>query len=107
MRLLTLVILAASLAPTMARPGLVQPAVAQIGSLPPGFAEASTITGFSQPTGFDWTPDGRIIVAEKETGNLRVVKSGNVLSEAAVTISISTDSERGLLGVAVDPQFAA
>ena len=43
-----------------------------------------------------------------QPGKLRVYKNGQLLLDPALDISgrICTDGERGLLGVAVDPNFA-
>jgi glucose/arabinose dehydrogenase len=49
-------------------------------------------------------PDGRVFVAEKG-GTLRVVKDNALLTQPFLTVSVSTESERGLLGVAFDPDF--
>jgi glucose/arabinose dehydrogenase len=51
-------------------------------------------------------PDGRIFVAE-QTGKLRVIKNGQLLSAPFVTVPVTSDNERGLLGVALDPDFAS
>ncbi len=40
------------------------------------------------------------------SGQLRVVKNGSLLSTPAVSLSVNTSGERGLIGVAVDPNFA-
>ncbi len=73
---------------------------------PPGFQEFQVVTGLRQPTTMEFTPDGRILVAEKG-GNLRVVKNGVLLAQSFLQVSVKTDGERGLLGIAVDPEFAA
>jgi glucose/arabinose dehydrogenase len=54
-----------------------------------------------------WTPDGRMLVAQ-DTGQLRVVQNGSLLATPALNLAsrICSGGERGLLGVAVDPQFA-
>ena len=49
-------------------------------------------------------PDGRVFVAEKG-GALRVVKNNALLSQPFLTVSVNSASERGLLGVAFDPDF--
>jgi glucose/arabinose dehydrogenase len=50
---------------------------------------------------------GRALVLEKG-GAVRVLQSdGTLLSSDALTLSVCTDSEEGLLGVAVDPGFAS
>ena len=51
-------------------------------------------------------PDGRIFVAD-QTGRLRVIKNGALLSAPFLTVPVTSDGERGLLGVTVDPGFAS
>jgi glucose/arabinose dehydrogenase/regulation of enolase protein 1 (concanavalin A-like superfamily) len=51
-------------------------------------------------------PDGRILVCE-QGGSLRVIKNGVLLTTPFVTITVNSSGERGLLGVAVDPNFAS
>jgi len=72
-----------------------------------GFTQALVATGFQSPTTMEFAPDGRIFVAE-QAGKLRVVKAGRLLATPALDISGRVDSsgERGLLGVAFDPNFS-
>jgi len=72
-----------------------------------GFTQALVATGFQSPTTMEFAPDGRIFVAEP-AGKLRVVKAGRLLATPALDISGRVDSsgERGLLGVAFDPNFS-
>ena len=81
--------------------------VAALGSVPPNF-EDRIVTQFSGPTALAFTPDGRLLITAK-TGSLRVFKDGALLPTPALNISakVCSDSERGLLGVAVDPAFAS
>lgn len=72
----------------------------------PGFSESVFASGLVLPTAMAVAPDGRIFVAEKG-GNLRVVQNGTVLATPFTTLSVNTVSERGLIGVALDPNFAA
>jgi glucose/arabinose dehydrogenase/uncharacterized protein YjdB len=51
-------------------------------------------------------PDGRAFVSE-QCGTLRVVKNDTLLAAPALTVSTECDGERGLLGVAVDPNFSS
>jgi glucose/arabinose dehydrogenase len=62
----------------------------------------------SAPTAIAFTPDGRMLVTT-QGGQLRVATSaGSLLGTPAVTVpSACTNSERGLLGAAVDPAFAS
>ena len=80
---------------------------AQAATLPPQFDDQPVVS-LTSPTAFAFTPDGRMLVTTK-TGALRVVSGGTLLSTPALdfTSRICADSERGLLGVAVDPQFAS
>ena len=50
-------------------------------------------------------PDGRIFVCQ-QGGSLRVIKNGVLLSTPFVTLSVDPNGERGLLGIAFDPNFA-
>src|SRR6478735_6867208 len=52
-----------------------------------------------------FAPDGRLFVSE-QNGNLLVVDNGTLLPMPFVTISVDTVGERGLFGVAFDPNFA-
>lgn len=49
-------------------------------------------------------PDGRIFVCQ-QGGALRVIKNGVLLPTPFLTVTVNSDSERGLLGVALDPAF--
>ena len=51
-------------------------------------------------------PDGRIFVCQ-QGGSLRVIKNGALLSTPFLTVSVDANGERGLLGVAFDPNFAS
>jgi glucose/arabinose dehydrogenase len=75
-------------------------------SYPPGFAETTIVGGLSLPTSAVFTPDGRLLVTEK-AGAIRIVSGGMLLPTPAATIAVTNNSERGLLGLALDPQFAS
>lgn len=74
-------------------------------TLPAGFAETRIATGLASPTAMTFAPDGRLFVAQ-QGGALRVIRNGVLLSQPFVTLSVSSAGERGLLGVAFDPNFA-
>jgi glucose/arabinose dehydrogenase len=61
--------------------------------------------GLNDPTSMAFTPDGRLFVAEKG-GTLRVIKNGALLAAPFLSVPVSTSGERGLIGVAIDPNFA-
>ena len=80
--------------------------VTQAATLPSGFAETRVATSMPNPTAMAIAPDGRIFVAQ-QGGALRVVKNGALLSQPFLTLSVNSSGERGLLGVAFDPNFAS
>ena len=74
-------------------------------TLPAGFTE-SQISGISGPTAMELAPDGRLFVCQ-QGGQLRVIKNGALLPTPFVTLNVDPSGERGLLGVAFDPNFAS
>src|SRR5688500_10441436 len=74
-------------------------------TLPAGFTETQ-ISGLSNPTAMEIAPDGRIFVCQ-QGGSLRVIKNGVLLPAPFVTLNVDPEGERGLLGIAFDPNFAA
>ncbi len=79
--------------------------VVSAATLPSGFAETLVASGMSSPTAFAIAPDGRIFVCQ-QGGSLRVIQGGSLLATPFVTLSVNSSGERGLLGVAFDPNFA-
>jgi glucose/arabinose dehydrogenase len=73
-------------------------------TLPPGFIETTVASGIASPTAMAIAPDRRIFVCS-QTGALRVIKNGVLLATPFVTLSVDSNGERGLLGVAFDPYF--
>lgn len=74
-------------------------------TLPAGFAEQLVAGGLSNPTAMQIAPDGRIFIC-LQGGQLRVVSNGTLLATPFLTVTVSASGERGLLGVAFDPNFA-
>ncbi|AXY73420.1 T9SS C-terminal target domain-containing protein [Paraflavitalea soli] len=83
---------------------LLQPARGQ--TLPTNFQRVLVTGSITGPTAMAFTPDGRVLVCQ-QNGQLRVVKNGSLLTTPAITLSVNTSGERGLIGVAVDPNFAS
>src|SRR5262245_3773838 len=75
-------------------------------TLPSGFTESLIASGLNNPTAMQFAPDGRLFVCE-QGGRLRVIKNGSLLATPFLTVTVSSSGERGLLGVAFDPDFAA
>ncbi len=78
---------------------------AMAATLPTGFTETA-ITGISSATAMAVAPDGRLFVCQ-QTGQLRVIKNGTLLATPFVTLTVNSSGERGLLGVAFDPNFVS
>jgi glucose/arabinose dehydrogenase len=76
---------------------------AMAATLPTGFTETA-ITGLTSATAMAIAPDGRLFVCQ-QTGQLRVIKNGTLLATPFVTLTVNSSGERGLLGVAFDPNF--
>jgi glucose/arabinose dehydrogenase len=76
-------------------------------AVPAGFTRnANHISGLSLATAFAQAPDGRIFVAQ-QGGAMRVVTSGGtLLVPPFMTLTVDSNGERGLLGVAFHPNFA-
>ena len=53
-----------------------------------------------------FAPDGRLFVCE-QGANLRVIKNGVLLPTPFVSLTVDSSGERGLLGMAFDPDFSA
>ena len=83
------------------------PALETEAVLPSGFEDA-LVAKLSRPTALAFTPDGRLLITT-QAGQLRVYEDGALRAEPALDLrsKLCTDSERGLLGVAVDPNFSS
>lgn len=71
---------------------------------PAGFAQQSAGGGLLVQTASAFAPDGRIFVAE-QTGRIRIIKNGATLATPFASLTVDASGERGLLGIAVDPDF--
>src|SRR3954470_11469287 len=78
-------------------------------SLPSGFTDTIQWSGLIVPTTIRWAPDGRVFVAQKNG----VIKVFDNLADPTATTYADLRSrvldfgDRGLLGLAVDPQFTS
>lgn len=78
-------------------------------ALPDGFQDELVVDGLAAPTSLAFLPDGRILVVEQKSGNVRLVRGAAPNPDTLLTIPDvnPTGNERGLLGVAVDPGWPA
>ena len=74
-------------------------------TLPDGFVE-SKVASLSDITAMAFAPDGRLFVAQ-QGGQVRVIKNDVLLVVPFLTVTTDTSGERGLVGIAFDPGFAA
>ena len=79
------------------------------GALPTGFQESTAFTGLVNPSAIEFAPDGRVFVAEKRG----VIKVFDNLADQTPTVFADLNAnvynfwDRGLLGLALDPNFPA
>lgn len=74
-------------------------------TLPPGVKVEPFAGPLSGPVALAFTPEGQLLVTEK-AGSLRLVEAdGSLLPEPILRLPTDARAERGLLGVAVDPDF--
>jgi glucose/arabinose dehydrogenase len=78
---------------------------AEAQALPTGFSRVQVANGISNPTVMAFAPDGRIFVAQ-QNGALRVIKNNALLTTPFLTLTVNSSGERGLIGIALDPNFA-
>lgn len=72
---------------------------------PSGFQTNLVVgSGLNGPSGFEIAPDGRIFVLER-TGAVKIVENGELLPEPFVTFDSVATGDRGLIGIAFDPDF--
>jgi glucose/arabinose dehydrogenase len=57
------------------------------------------------PWALDFAPDGRIFITERP-GRIRIVIKGQLQSEPWIALQVAAVGEAGLMGLALDPQFA-
>lgn len=83
-------------------------------ALPATYVQTNVVTGLSYPVDFDWTSDGRYFITQKggfsgSCANAKILvysSAGTLLSTFVdLTDSVICDGERGLLGIAIDPNF--
>ena len=80
--------------------------VANAATVPTGFTDSLVAAGLTDPTAMALAPDGRIFVCEQR-GTLRVIKNGVLQPTPFLTVTVDSAGERGLLGIAFDPNFVS
>jgi glucose/arabinose dehydrogenase len=86
----------------------VAPGMARGTTLPDGFTDQLVADALSQPVGMAFLPDGRLLVIEQKTARLRLVLDAsdpNAYAVGTIPNVNTSGTERGLLGIAVDPSW--
>ena len=74
-------------------------------NLPSGFSDELVVGGVPLPTAIAWLPDGDLLITTQ--GGILYHWDGSGAAESVLDLSdtVCSGGERGLLGVAVDPEF--
>jgi glucose/arabinose dehydrogenase len=84
--------------------------VAPAHALPAAFTDvtvaASAANPLASPTSITAMPDGRALILEKGGAVRILLPDGTLSATDALTLNVCTNSEEGLLGAAIDPNFA-
>lgn len=76
-------------------------------SLPPKFSCVALGGGLSEPTAMAFEPTSKRIFVTEKGGALRIIRPNGTLAPTPfATFHVSTESERGLLGIAFGPNYA-
>lgn len=89
------------------RPAQAQSTIMSIGRefLPPGVTIQTMLTDMDAPVAMAFDPSGRLFYTEKNTGNVRLFFNGTLQPAPVITFKVDNNNERGLLGIAIDPNF--
>lgn len=69
-----------------------------------GLARRTAVSGLVTPTGIAFVGPSEMLVLEKNTGKVQHVVNGTI-QNTALDLAVNWASERGLLGIALDPNF--
>ncbi|HKO95612.1 MAG TPA: PQQ-dependent sugar dehydrogenase [Pyrinomonadaceae bacterium] len=84
---------------------LIQAAAISPVMLDSSLAVRTVVSGLDQPTSMAFIGQNDFFVLEKATGRVQRITNG-VLQSTALDLAVNSASERGLLGIALHPQFA-
>jgi glucose/arabinose dehydrogenase len=71
----------------------------------PNLGVRTVVSGLESPIGIAFLGPGEMLVLEKDTGRVKHVSDGGVA--VALDLAVNNSSERGLLGIALHPDFAS
>ena len=93
----------AALVPPSPTPSASPPSSTPSGSFP--LRVEVVATGLEVPWALAFAPDGRIFVTERP-GRIRVIENGQLRPEPVAVLPVAATGEGGLMGLALDPNFA-
>lgn len=70
-----------------------------------GLRAEYVVSGAARPAALALAPDGRVFYTEKNTGRIRVIAEGALLEEPFAELPVNCAGDRGLLGIALHPNF--
>jgi len=85
---------------------LIQPAAIVPSMTDPTLTVSTLVTGLDQPTSMAFLAANDLLVLEKASGKVQRIVNG-ALHSTALDLPVNSASERGLLGIALHPQFAS
>ncbi|HVB94486.1 MAG TPA: PQQ-dependent sugar dehydrogenase, partial [Acidimicrobiales bacterium] len=74
-------------------------------SLAPGFVQTKLVGGLSKPIVINFAPNGDMYIGE-QGGTIVIDRKGAVLATPVIHLNVFNVGETGLLGMALDPNFA-
>ncbi len=83
----------------------IQPAATTPSMTDPNLTVTTVVSGLDQPTSIAFLAANDFFILERATGRVQRVVNG-VVSSTALDLAVNNASERGLLGIALHPQFA-
>jgi uncharacterized repeat protein (TIGR01451 family) len=83
---------------------LIQPAAIAPVMLDPNLTVSTLVSGLDQPTSMAFLDANDLLVLEKASGKVQRIVNGK-LHSTALDLPVNSASERGLLGIALHPQF--
>ncbi|HZE96366.1 MAG TPA: PQQ-dependent sugar dehydrogenase, partial [Planctomycetota bacterium] len=89
--------------------GLLSPFAAWAQTVPANTSQSTYKGGMSEITAMAWAKDGTddLLFVSQKSGDLRVIKNGNLQSASVFTLAVLTNNECGLDNVIVDPSYSS
>lgn len=75
--------------------------------LPPGTSIQTVLSDAYYPVALAFDPQGRLFYTEKPSGKVRLFQNGTLQPTPVITFTVNSSGERGLLGIAIDPNFTS